>query len=1672
MSDPIGGSVFKDSSRTGSSPSGRGMIHNELSNSEDRLIKGVPSVFRCEISWEERNLGIKPLWSRYDHKKPEFELEESKMESNGSFRELIEQRFAAMLEGDVGRLHDDLLRLETSLKCCLGSCGAAGSLEPKEKMWSFCNQVESIRRMMKIIDSPSLDSRYGRFKRRAWKLMCTNKIYACPNCKVSKVCSCDKGSRPAGSLAVWLAHQPSGWPSSRPAGHPAAWLDGSAVNLGEKINPPLSIKVIKNKPKGNNVAGPSVVNMVEHNNSSRYTDNRGKRKHHDNTKADPNKKSKVTCWKCGKPGHLKNDCKGGNFGNKANDDDVTWWVDSGATVHLCKDRCWFKTYKSLNDGSILHIENESTTLVHGCGCVDLRFSSGKIVFLFNILNVPNIRKNLVSSSNLNNCGYKQVIESNKFVLSKHDVLVHVHFTRMQDMSKDGLILAFDMDTEKCKTCMLTKITKKPFQNVKHETEVLELIHSDLCDPHATPSLGNEKYFVIFIDDASKFCYVYLHSKDEALDKFKVFKTEVELQQESLIKRFRTDRGGETESRVLGEAMLTTCYLLNMVPNKRNMITPYELWIKRKPNLNYLRVWGCRAVIGLPDSKLKTLGKRGIECIFVGYAEHSKGFRFYVIEPIKSVAINSIIESREAIFDGNKLSSVPRLSQRSLINKNEDIGGSVVLGVVIKEVVVQQPEPELRKGKRNRTPKNFGPEYQLYLIKGTRDEVFNQHSYCFNVEDDPETFDETMKSQDVADLLVANGQKSGIDYFDTYALVARIGTIRLLIALVSIHNLIIHQMDVKTTFLNGGLEEEVYMNQRQGFIMLDNENKVDLTKEFLSSRLSMKDMGEANVILDIRINYESNGIAISQSHYIAKVLKKFNYFNCTPVSTLMDTSEKLMPNNGQVVSQIKYYRVIGCLMYVMTYTRPDIAFVVGKLNMYTSNPGYPSVLEGFTDASWISNTEDNSSTSGWVFLLGGDATSWVSNKQTCITSSTMESEFVALAVAGKEAEWLRNLILDILLWSKPITPISIHCDSAATLAMAYSQMYNGKSRHLGVRHNMIREIIMNGVVSIKFVRSQQNLADHLTNGLARDLVLKSAEGMGLNSYRIIGLEVKSVLPWVTKSPDFDIGKRKFKSLMKFSECISEVNGIHQSDGFSFELVYETDSLLGNVGEKVMRCQLIEESYASITSKKKKTGVDNLRNHLDDLGGLPPKRRPKTPDVIRKMVIFLTLMRPQLWDRNIIRSNAIFQCVYGEFKKFSNQDMLQEGALADKILGKITSVTLQTMSRNASKDALLNWQLEMIAEVSTYPKSDTLMLNKLPSGISGMTSLQFLSNVIIEGSNRHKISKLKGMMELRGRLSNEGLYKNDYQNKENENEVFEKLKPHRELRGLNILYYGGRRCLGSLKKLFVEGMPKVVIIAPELFPSLEVLELEDMYVDCSKLDDVLIGKMSSFRVILCMERCSEAVLTSIIGASSSIISLEMDNISGLTPLHGEVLQHLGIISCRNMKSFPHTLLPTLASLKELLITNYPLMESFLGCSWPPKNRTLKKAYVRMGTSEFLNILLCSFSQVVRDTSVRFIVAIPMSSAVFPNDANFLQNLREGQGNNMVLPSLLPLLTDQFSLPCMSSSSKTSSDGNYSGAIVTTLGLPTLQNSLASKLTSHNHEAAKLADNKDHRLVQVNT
>jgi len=90
-------------------------------------------------------------------------------------------------------------------------------------------------------------------------------------------------------------------------------------------------------------------------------------------------------------------------------------------------------------------------------------------------------------------------------------------------------------------------------------------------------------------------------------------------------------------------------------------------------------------------------------------------------------------------------------------------------------------------------------------------------------------------------------------------------------------------------------------------------------------------------------------------------------------------------------------------------------------------GFPTVLEGYSDANWISDSDETKCTSGYVFTLGGDAVTWRSARQTIIARSTMESEFVALKMAGSEAEWLKNFLANIPLGMKRTPSVSIHCD---------------------------------------------------------------------------------------------------------------------------------------------------------------------------------------------------------------------------------------------------------------------------------------------------------------------------------------------------------------------------------------------------------------------------------------------------------------------------------------------------------------------------------------------------------------------------------------------------------------------------------------------------------------------
>ena len=296
------------------------------------------------------------------------------------------------------------------------------------------------------------------------------------------------------------------------------------------------------------------------------------------------------------------------------------------------------------------------------------------------------------------------------------------------------------------------------------------------------------------------------------------------------------------------------------------------------------------------------------------------------------------------------------------------------------------------------------------------------------------------------------------------------------------------------------------------------------KDFLNQNFEMKDLGVADVILNIMLlRGGDGGITLLQSHYVEKILDRFGYSDCKPSPTPYDPSVLIRKNKGETKDQLRYSQIIGSLMYLASATRPDISFSESKLSRFVSNPGdvhwhalerimrylkgtasyglhytgYPRVLEGYSDANWISDADELKATSGYVFTLGGAAVSWKSCKQTILTRSTMEAELTALDTATVEAEWLRELLMDLPVVEKPIPAILMNCDNQTVIVKVNSSKDNKKSsRHVRRRLKSVRFMRNSGVIALDYINTSKNLADPFTKGLSRNVIDKASKEMGL------------------------------------------------------------------------------------------------------------------------------------------------------------------------------------------------------------------------------------------------------------------------------------------------------------------------------------------------------------------------------------------------------------------------------------------------------------------------------------------------------------------------------------------------------------------------------------------------
>ena len=353
----------------------------------------------------------------------------------------------------------------------------------------------------------------------------------------------------------------------------------------------------------------------------------------------------------------------------------------------------------------------------------------------------------------------------------HSRFCHVGFDTIARMSRSELIPKCDIvKNSKCQTCVQAKQPRKPFKALESEKNLapLDLIHSDLCEMNGVLTKGGKKYFLTFIDDATRYCYVYLlKSKDEALNYFRIYKAEVENQLEKKIKRLRDDRGGEyisndfsnfcSEHGIIheftppyspqsngvaerknqsltdlvnallesagmpkmwwGEAILTVNFVLNRVITKRSDITPYEAWRGRKPNVNFLRTWGCLVKVNIPKPKKRKLGPKTVDCIFIGYAQNSPAYRFLVVKSdTPEIIVDTIMESKDVTFFEDIFPMRP--SSSTLENLDATIPNSEqVENIPLRENNEEDNNSDItpRRSKRQKVQKSFGDDFIVYLV---------------------------------------------------------------------------------------------------------------------------------------------------------------------------------------------------------------------------------------------------------------------------------------------------------------------------------------------------------------------------------------------------------------------------------------------------------------------------------------------------------------------------------------------------------------------------------------------------------------------------------------------------------------------------------------------------------------------------------------------------------------------------------------------------------------------------------------------------------------------------------------------------------------------------------------------------------------------------------------------
>nr|GEZ17295.1 hypothetical protein [Tanacetum cinerariifolium] len=551
------------------------------------------------------------------------------------------------------------------------------------------------------------------------------------------------------------------------------------------------------------------------------------------------------------------------------------------------------------------------------------------------------------------------------------------------------------------------------------------------------------------------------------------------------------------------------------------------------------IMGCEALVKRDTlTKPYKLKPRSIKYIFVRYPKEAIGYSFYYPPE------NKVFVTQNAEFLENSLiAQEASVSLKDLkIIQEEDTHPSIDTSLNHEEDDQEIKERQSDINPIRRSTRTRRLTYRLYLYVdaeehelGDLGELAHYKAALLDPKSDKWLNAINVEMQSMRDnetdmdgavhtykaRLVAKGftQTPWIDYEETFSPVADIRAIRILIAIATFYDYEIWQMDVKTVFLNGYLNEEVYMEQPEGFvnqkfpnrvcklkrsiyvkasgsyvtflilyvdvilIMGNNIPMLQDVKSYLGRCFAMKDLGEAAYILGIKI-YRDRAkrlIGLCQSAYIEKILKI--YFMKNSKRGTIPMQEKLKLSKSQ--EHDKSILTEPCELH-WTTVKNILKYLRNTKDMFLVYGGDTKRelrVSCYIDAGYLTDAEDLKSQTGYVFILNRGVVDWKRTKQSILVTSSTDAEYIVAFDASKEAVWICKFISGLGVVPTIEEHINMYCDNTGATAIAKDHEVTKGARHFHAKVYYLRETIEMGDVRIEKVNTDDNLADPFTKALA-------------------------------------------------------------------------------------------------------------------------------------------------------------------------------------------------------------------------------------------------------------------------------------------------------------------------------------------------------------------------------------------------------------------------------------------------------------------------------------------------------------------------------------------------------------------------------------------------------------